>query len=217
MEPSGPVAQDIADLTAVLVVLGAAVFVAFVVLLALAVHRSMRSTGSTNHVDRTRTDATPSLGSPLARRLVVGGGVILPVVVVAIVFGWTLETMRDIPRAAPDDALRIDVTARQWQWDITHSGTGIIEENVIHVPVGRVVELRMDSIDVIHSLWVPQLAGKVDVLPDHTNSLIFTADEPGEFRGQCAEFCGLGHSGMELRVVALEQDDWRQWVAERDR
>ncbi len=211
MEPKGPVAEDIADLTLLLVVLGSAVFVAVVFLIAAALFRRRRDPDAPADTGPPMQGCDLDLGR-LPRAFVLGGGVVLPTIIIAVVFGWTLETMRDLPREIPEDAIVVEVTAHQWWWEISYPGTGITAEDVIHIPVRRPVALEMRSVDVIHSLWVPRLAGKLDVLPDKTNTLIFSASEPGEYRGQCAEFCGLGHSDMELRVVALDDADYDAWL-----
>ena len=87
--------------------------------------------------------------------------------------------------------------------------------NELHLPVGRPVNLQLTSADVIHSFWVPALAGKLDMLPDHTNTLVLEADEPGVHQSRCAEFCGLEHTKMVLTVVAEPEDRFAAWVAER--
>jgi cytochrome c oxidase subunit 2 len=89
---------------------------------------------------------------------------------------------------------------------------GIITANELHVPVGSTVQIKLDSVDVIHSFWVPQLSGKVDVIPGQTNEAWFRADEIGTFHGQCAEFCGLNHANMRIKVIVESQDDFDAWA-----
>ena len=85
----------------------------------------------------------------------------------------------------------------------------------LHIPVGERVELRLTSADVIHSFWVPDLSGKLDALPDGINTLVLEADEPGTYRGVCAEFCGLHHADMGFVVVALPAAEFAEWLATR--
>lgn len=151
------------------------------------------------------------IGHRAARRLIVGGGVILPVVVIGVVYGATLETMLDLD-VEPVDPLVVEVTASRWQWSAHYPDSGIDLIDELVVPVGQPIEVRLHSADVIHSFWVPALAGKLDALPDRTNVLVVEASEPGRYDGRCAEFCGLHHSDMALTVVALEQSDFTEWL-----
>src|SRR5690606_16140231 len=99
---------------------------------------------------------------------------------------------------AGDGDLRIEVNGRQWWWEVKYSGSGRNFElaNEIHVPVGRTVEVELITDDVIHSFWVPSLAGKVDMIPGHRNKVVLKADKPGVHRGNCAEYCGGQHALM---------------------
>ncbi|MBP1884309.1 cytochrome c oxidase subunit 2 [Ensifer mexicanus] len=121
---------------------------------------------------------------------------------------------------APTPELTIDVTAQQWWWQFNYvdqnSARAFVVANELHIPVGKAVRLRLKSSDVIHSFWVPSLAGKQDLIPGRENSLTLQAERPGIYRGQCAEFCGLQHSHMALFVIAEAQADYERW-AERQR
>jgi cytochrome c oxidase subunit 2 len=141
--------------------------------------------------------------------------VALPLVVITVVFAATLYAMRVLPITAPSDALTIEVVGHQWWYEVRYPEQGIAASNELHIPVGRPVALRLTSADVIHSFWVPALGGKMDMLPDGTNLLVLQADVPGEHRAQCAEFCGLEHAVMELRVVAESEDRFAAWVAQQ--
>jgi cytochrome c oxidase subunit 2 len=115
--------------------------------------------------------------------------------------------------------LDIDLTAQRWWWDVRYRDPVPSREfstaNEIHIPVGRPVELTLRSVDVIHSLWVPNLQGKKDLIPGQVNTLWLQADHPGVFRGQCAEFCGLQHAHMALDVVAEPEDEFARWQAQQ--
>jgi len=155
-----------------------------------------------------------------SRRWIVGGGIALPSVAIAalLVFGTPAGLHRlplplswsggSGPAAEP---LRIDVTARQWAWVLHYPGSGARLENELRVPVGRPVDFHVRSDDVIHSFWVPRLGGKIDAIPGRTNIVRLQADQPGVFRGQCAEFCGLNHAHMVMRVIAMPADEFDLW------
>jgi len=100
---------------------------------------------------------------------------------------------------------------------VRYPNEGVITANEIHVPVGKTVQLNLSTGDVIHSFWVPQLHGKMDLIPGKTNQFWVQADHPGVFRGQCAEFCGIQHAHMALYVVADEPADFRAWLDEQRR
>jgi cytochrome c oxidase subunit 2 len=119
--------------------------------------------------------------------------------------------------AASADTLNIEVTGYQWWWQIRYldpnPSSTFTTANEIHVPVGRPVKVSLVAGDVIHSFWVPNLAGKLDLIPGQTNELTFAANRPGVYRGQCAEFCGLQHAFMGLRVIAEPEQDFAAWRA----
>jgi cytochrome c oxidase subunit II len=205
LDPQGPVAEAIADLWWLMLGLGVAVFVAVAVVLALGLFRR-----------RPEAEQKPDKERPNRfGRWFVGGGVVLPAVILVVVFGATVQAMRAVSDDAPSDALEIEVVGHQWWWEIRYPDEGITTTNELHLPVGRPVKLQLTSADVIHSFWVPALAGKMDLLPDHANTLVLEADEPGEHSGRCAEFCGLEHTKMVLTVVAEPEDRFASWVAAR--
>ena len=137
---------------------------------------------------------------------------------------WTVFTIFDLdePPASADNVLDVTVTAHQWWWEFEYPDAGggkrITTANEMRVPVDVPVRLVLLSDDVIHSFWIPKLAGKLDAVPTRRNQMWFQAnandiDEfPATFYGQCAEFCGIAHALMKLRVVVLEQDDYDAWV-----
>lgn len=182
----------------VMVTLGAAVFAAVIVLLVLA------RRGRHDDDDQATLDKR-------AGRLVIGGGVILPVVilvpltVVMLVVGNRISPTRDA-------ALEIEVTGHQYWWEVEYPD-GTITANEIHIPADQPVRIVLRSADVIHSFWVPQLAGKVDMIPGETTELLIEADGPGTYLGQCAEFCGLQHARMRFLVIAQRSDEFDAWWA----
>jgi cytochrome c oxidase subunit 2 len=114
---------------------------------------------------------------------------------------------------APADSLRVRVVGHQWWWEFDYPGARVATANELHIPAGRPVDLVLDSADVIHSFWVPMLAGKEDLIPGKTNHLFLSADRPGVYEGQCAEFCGVSHANMRFLVVAQAPADFRRWIA----
>jgi len=143
----------------------------------------------------------------------IGVGVSIPVLIVCMV--WTLVTTAAVihPRVSP--TVTIDVTASQWWWGLRYDNRDparvFTTANEIHIPVGQPVRIELASADVIHSFWIPKLAGKMDVIPGQTNVMWLQADQPGIYRGQCAVFCGAEHARMALQVVAESPGDFVAW------
>ena len=106
----------------------------------------------------------------------------------------------------------MNVVGEQWFWRISYPDAGITTANELRLPVDRPAELRLHSNDVVHSFWVPQLAGKLDLTPGESPVLRFTPQEVGTFRGECAEFCGLQHANMNFVVDVMTQSDFDRWV-----
>lgn len=129
---------------------------------------------------------------------------------------WTIFTLAAIAMPARASEVTLQVTAAQWWWnvdyhDATPSRTFRVA-NEIHIPVGRPVRIELASQDVIHSFWIPQLGGKMDVIPGQTNVTWLEADRAGVYRGQCGEFCGAQHAHMAMEVVADAPEAYRAWV-----
>ena len=116
------------------------------------------------------------------------------------------------PSQPPANALHVVVIAHQWWWEFRYPAMGIDTADEAHVVVDRPVYFELHSADVIHSFWVPKLGGKRDVIPNHTNELILTPYEVGEYYGQCAEFCGLSHANMRIRVFVDSRERFHKWA-----
>jgi cytochrome c oxidase subunit II len=145
------------------------------------------------------------------------GGFAIPAAVLATIFVLTLQTMSALPVHAPHGAPDIVVRGQRWWFEVQYR-IGSHEQWVttateIHVPVGEPVQIALESRDVIHSFWVPELHGKVDLVPGMTNHIRLQADVPGRFGGQCAEFCGKQHAKMRLAVVAEPREQFDRWLA----
>jgi cytochrome c oxidase subunit II len=200
IDPRGSGARSIANLWWLMVALSAIVIVIVLTLVALAVLHSPE--------DR----EPPAGGMKADSRFVVAGGIAFPIVILSIVFGYTLYTAQSL--AEEDDAaFSIVVEGNQFWWAVSYPDHGIVTANEIHIPVDVPVDLQLITSDVIHSFWVPQLHGKLDMIPGQTNTLRLVAESSGEYRGQCAEFCGIQHANMALLVIAQEQGEFDTWVA----
>jgi cytochrome c oxidase subunit 2 len=146
-----------------------------------------------------------------------------PAIVLAVVFVLSLQTLTQIAYSptspgnasnapATANAVHVRVVGHQWWWEFQYPELNIATANELHVPVNTVVNFDLESVDVIHSFWVPQLAGKTDVIPGHVNHTWFQANQLGTFHGQCAEFCGLEHALMRFEVVVEAPDQFQAWV-----
>ncbi|PKB81534.1 MAG: cytochrome c oxidase subunit II [SAR202 cluster bacterium Io17-Chloro-G9] len=211
-DPAGPVASKQLDLFNVLLWVMVAVFVLVEGALLYAIIRYRRRPGQ-------ELPAQTHGNLPLEITWT-----IIPTVLVLALGIWTVFTIFDLdePPASADNVLDVTVTAHQWWWEFEYPDAGggkrITTANEMRVPVDVPVRLTLLSDDVIHSFWIPKLAGKLDVVPTRANQMWFQADAneidefPATFFGQCAEFCGIAHALMKFRVVVLEQDEYNAWV-----
>ena len=147
---------------------------------------------------------------------IIGGGVALPVVVLAALLSYSFVLGRDLTRAPGPEALRIEVVGKQWWWEVRYlvpdGGAPVVSANELRLPVGERVELLLSAADVIHSFWLPSIAGKRDMIPGQVNRLVLEAEEPGVYRGQCAEFCGGPHALMAFYAIAQPAADFERWL-----
>lgn len=198
VHPAGPAAERIAALWwFMFIVLGMVFLIVLVLTWAAVVRRPKGSGGS------------PSLGT----RFVVVNGIVLPSVILVVLLFMSVRA--SIALKTPETKYRVQVIGHQWWWEVHYPDQQIITANEIYIPVDEPVLLELSSADVIHSFWVPNLGGKMDMLPGHTNRFSIHARRPGIFRGQCAEFCGLQHALMAFEVIALPPDEFELWLAEK--
>jgi cytochrome c oxidase subunit 2 len=166
-------------------------------------------------IRRGRQGASAATDGQLGRNVAVAGAATV-IVLIAILFE-SVATGRAEDSIRTPTALRIQVTGNQWWWDVQYENDipslQVTTANEIHIPVGRPVRIDLLSTDVIHSLWIPNLQGKIDLIPGRLNELWLQADRAGVYRGQCAEYCGLQHAKMALVVVAEPSDDFERWLA----
>ncbi len=148
---------------------------------------------------------------------------IIPAVILVVIAIPTFQTIFDLEVSPPPVAassvgvMDIEVIAHQWWWEYRYPKEGIVTANEMVIPAGQTLEVTVISHDVIHSFWVPQLFGKQDVMPVRANTVWFTADEPGQYFGQCAEYCGLQHAQMRMNIIAMSRPDFDAWVARMTR
>lgn len=140
---------------------------------------------------------------------------VIPALILAGVAVPTVGTIFSLANK-PANALQITVTGHQWWWSVEYPTYKFTTANEIHIPAGRPVYVTLEAYDVIHSFWVPRLAGKQDLEPGRTNHLTIEADQPGRYFGQCAEYCGTSHANMRLRVFAQNASDFANWVHQQE-
>ena len=137
---------------------------------------------------------------------------IVPAVILIFIAVPTWSGIFRIERPPKGDALKVEAVGHQWFWEFDYKDSGLVTAGELHVPVGKPVEIMTHSKDVIHSFWVPKLAGKMDAFPEKENLLWFTPNQIGTYYGQCAEFCGTSHANMRFRVVVDSEADFNAWM-----
>lgn len=207
LAPAGPAADRLAGLGIPILLLFLAIVIVVWALLAALVFR--RHGTLEEHAP---IDAQGGMGWVLI------GGFLLPVLAFAGVFLATLRTMSAFPMEAHHGGrpAEIRILGRQWWWEVQYLGARpdlqVTTANEIHIPVGRPVEIELETRDVIHSFWVPRLHGKVDLVPGQPNRIRIQAGRPGVYPGECAEFCGLQHANMRLLVIAEPPQAFARWL-----
>ena len=207
LEPSGPLAHRVASLWWFALTTASLVYLATMGSLWWAAARARRR--------ERQGEALPADGDRrMTRGVTIAVSATVVILLVFLVTDLSIgRTLDPVPSAHP---LTIELTGKQWWWDVTYADTSpsgrFTTANEIHIPVGQPVLFVLNARDVIHSFWVPNLAGKKDLIPGYTQSMWFQADTAGDYRAQCAEFCGLQHAKMALHVIAEPPDKYRQWV-----
>ena len=197
LDPAGPRAANLATLWWVMLIGSTLLFALVMVLLLLAYKRS-------DWISR----VTPG-------QWIIGGGLVLPVPILVLLTGTALVLGEQLlPHG--DAPVRVEGEARQWEWTFSYPDTAMAPTGTLHIPAGQPVDIVVTARDVIHSLWVPRLGGKIDAIPGHTNVIRLEADEPGIYWGQCAEYCGEGHDGMQFRVEAHDPAAFAALMEGRD-
>jgi len=196
LDPAGGAAGVIATLWWVMLAGSTILFALVMVLFVLVIRRPGWGSG-----------VTP------ARWLVLGGLVLPAFVLVPLVAYGLVAGERLLPLSGA--TTRIQAEGRQWTWTFRYPDHGGVQtRNVLHLPAGVPVDIVVTSADVIHSFWVPRMAGKIDAVPGHANHLRLQADAPGRYDGRCSEFCGLGHTKMRFSVIVHRADDFAAALAQ---
>jgi cytochrome c oxidase subunit 2 len=154
-----------------------------------------------------------------ASLLILGGGVAAPAAILGALIAYGMPLVPAVLTGPADTRMAIHVTGKQWWWRVQYEAAGAVVEtaNELRLPVGERVELRLSSPDVIHSFWVPSLAGKMDMIPGRQTRLSLEPTRTGTFRGACAEYCGASHALMAFAVVVMERQDFGAWLEAQSR
>ena len=211
LHPSGPQAERLSNLWWLMFWVCTMVFV--LVMIALLFALKNRTTESQLMLPPI---LTPAIAPERKRRNVVISSVIVTVVILFVFLVVSFSVGRSLTaELAHKNALTIEITGHQWWWEVRYqdpSASNIFTTaNEIHIPVGVPVTFQLHGGDVIHSFWVPNLMGKKDLIPGKIATVWLQADQPGVYRGQCAEYCGLQHAHMALWIVAEPQDQFNAW------
>ena len=209
LEPKGPAAQTIDNLFKPVAVIAILVGIFIVVATVYVAIKFRRRPGNENPKQvhgNTRLEI---------------GWTIVPALILAIIAVPSVAAIFKLAEDPGPKALQVTVVGKQWWWEFHYPDAKVVTADELIIPAGRAVNLKLSACEsptdcnVIHSFWVPELAGKKDVLPGHDNHLTIEADKPGTFLGQCAEYCGLSHANMRFRVIAKTTDDFDEWLTEQ--
>jgi cytochrome c oxidase subunit 2 len=152
------------------------------------------------------------------RILIIGGGAVVPTVVLTVLLVFGLKPIPTLLAPAPEGSLKIIVTGEQWWWRVRYfppGGEAFELANEIRLPVGEPVQFQLESPDVIHSFWIPSLAGKMDMIPGRVTYLALQPTNIGVYRGACAEYCGTSHALMNFYVEVMRKEDFSTWLAQQ--
>jgi cytochrome c oxidase subunit II len=206
LDPAGAQSASIYRLWIYMLVVAVLVYVAVMAALVIAV----RGRRSEPESDR---DGETSARRVVSTAVAVTAGILFFTLVLDFATG------RHLMHGQPENALTIKLTGYRWWWDVEYTDSQpqrhVRLANEIHLPVNQVVRIELISHDVIHSFWVPSLGGKKDLIPGHDNEMWLRAEQPGVYRAQCAEFCGLQHANMALFVVVEPEDQFNAWLAKQ--
>jgi cytochrome c oxidase subunit II len=204
LNPKSSQAASIAALWWAMLAVFTAVLLGVMILLAAAV------------VKRSDDSEPTELSGGAKRNMVLIGGVIIPVVILFIFITYSVFVGRYTAGVPHDAPITIEIVGHQWWWDVRYKVEGrhldVRTANEIHIPIGVRVKFVLESRDVIHSFWMPNFQGKTDLIPGRKNFTWVTATEPGVFRGQCAEFCGLQHAKMSFIVISETEEEFYSWL-----
>jgi len=207
--PAGSSAQSIYELSILVLSVCFAIFLAVAGVLTYTIVRFRRATVD---VDREPPQVYGSNQIEIA-------WTVIPILIVVVLTMATSRVVFEIQsRRPPAGAVQATIIGHQWWWEIRYPSLGIVTANELHVPISgdansRPTFLTLESVDVAHSFWVPQLSGKTDLIPNRTNTMWIEPKVAGVFLGNCAEFCGMQHANMLLRVIVEPEDAFSRWAA----
>jgi cytochrome c oxidase subunit II len=197
--------------------LAAIIYALVVALLLVALYRRRAPEPEDSWADRLTAWAREPASRFAGTTFVVAGGIALPVLVLIPLSVFTIRTLASTTVPGSEPGLTVEVVGYQFWWEVRYPEHGIVGANEVHIPVGQPVRLTLRSADVIHSFWVPQLMGKMDLVPGQTNATWVQADQPGAYWGECAEFCGIQHAKMAFLLVAEPPDQFAAWLEQQRR
>ena len=218
MAVEGPVARSQLDIFLVTCWVSLVIFVLVAATLAYATFKFRARTEADEHAE----PPPQGHGNPLVELGLIGASV-LALVIIAVPTLRGIWHDYDVPEDRKKDTYEVTAVGYQWWFKFEYSseqieGAGrLITANELVIPAGRPIRVQLRTVDVIHSFWVPKLAGKVDMIPNRANHIWFQADKPGYYWGQCAEYCGDSHAVMRFRVIALDETRFREWVAKQSK
>lgn len=203
LDPAGPYARTIDDLFRPVFWIAVGVFVLVEGLLVAAMIKFRARPGRSDKVKQVHGNTRLEIA-----------WTILPALLLAGVAVPTVGTLFELSRRPSGDVLEITVVGKQWWWAVEYPQLDppVVTANEIHIEADLPVYLTLESDNVIHSFWVPRLAGKQDLVPGRSENLLIQADEPGTYLGQCAEFCGIAHWNMRFVVIAHDEAGFDAWV-----
>jgi len=205
-QPASPSALAIYELFVQVLIVSAAIFAIVAGLIVVAVYRGCKRAALPEQ----------DFGNEKAEIAWMVGPILI-VIWLAVASAGLVLTINAVPKAHPPGHAEADlvVTAHQWWWDVRYADSQVVSVNEIHIPIGKPLRVRLESADVIHCFWVPQLARKMDVIPGQDNYLWLQADQAGVYQGRCAEYCGIQHAWMEFKVYAHAKEEYQSWLAAR--
>jgi cytochrome c oxidase subunit 2 len=202
LNPSSPIAKPQANLYWIILILGVIVFLIVEVGLVWIAIRDRKRPGDDQLPPQIYSNSTVEIT-----------WWIIPILLVIALFAMTVQTMRAISAPAKQSGdLNLRIVGHRWWWEFDYLDQKIATANELHIPVGATVQISLESRDVIHSFWVPELSGKTDVIPGQHNTMWLKGDKVGVYLGQCAEFCGTEHALMRFKVYVDSQTDFDAWV-----
>ena len=202
LDPASPAATSIANLHATILWIAAVVFIIVCGLLIYSLVRFRRRSADDPEPDQSFH------GNAMLETI----WTIVPVGILLVILVLTFQTLKDTDPDRQTD-MTVSVVGKQWLWEVQYPDHNIKLTAEMRVPVNKDIRVELTSADVIHSFWVPQLGGKKDAVPGYLTIHWFRADRPGSFRGQCAEYCGLGHAVMPIEVIAMDQESFDLWAS----